>query len=141
MFAPMEPFTRKDPRLSTSIESARKLLVEELALLKADRSALDVQIAKLEKFVALMADEGPADSPQAALDAIPRKEYGALTKAIKVLLAKGMTSKDLTGQLHAAGFLDDPADPTPVRTAIKGLRKRGTVVAYDEATGIYRLGS
>lgn len=141
MFAPMEPFARKDPRLSTSIENARKLIREELDRLYADRIALSEQIAKMEKFLADSEGLLPsAPAPTDPLADIPRKEYGAVTKAIKVLLAKGATSKELTAQLHAAGFLDDPKDPVPVRTAIKGLRKRGTVVAYDEATGIYRLG-
>lgn len=128
----------------STIAAARRTIELELTNLRAERDKIDAEIAKREQFLAasdaLFPTNGKAPAQTVSLDAIPRTGYGALTAAVRAVLQQNeATTKQLTATLHKAGFLKDPTDPTPVRTVIKGLRKRGQQIAHDPTTGAYRI--
>lgn len=128
----------------SAIEAARRAIEAELVKLRDDRDAIDVEIAKREQFLAasdaLFPTNGKPPAPAVSLESIPKTGYGALTAAVRAVLQQNAaTTKQLTESLYRAGFLKDPTDPTPVRTVIKGLRKRGQMIQHDPSTGTYRL--
>lgn len=127
---------------SKALLAARKTIEAELARLRSERETLDAEIAKREQFLQATDALFPVEQrpAPASLEDIPKNGYGAMTRAVKTILAQNAaTTRQLTQTLHRAGFLKDPNDPTPVRTVIKGLRKRGVEVLHDPATGAYRL--